>query len=103
MIRHAVLCNFRKDLKQSDIDALFAALHALKNQIPGIVAISHGKDNSPEGLQKGKTHGFTVDFIDAAARDAYLPHPAHQKVGAMVVAAAEGGLAGITVVDWEMA
>jgi hypothetical protein len=102
MIRHVVLCRFRRDLDPSGIDKLFAGLDALKDHIPGILAISHGRDNSPEGLQKGATHGFTVDFVDKAARDAYLPHPAHQKVGAMVVAAAEGGLAGITVLDWEM-
>ncbi|MDE2445926.1 MAG: Dabb family protein, partial [Alphaproteobacteria bacterium] len=48
------------------------------------------------------SHGFTVDFVDAAARDTYLPHPAHQKLGAMIVAAAQGGVDGITVVDWEV-
>ena len=46
--------------------------------------------------------GFTVDFADAAARDAYLPHPDHQLVGKMVVAALDGGLEGLAVVDWEV-
>ena len=102
MIRHVVLCRFRKDVSEAAIAQIFDALKALQQQIDGIIAITAGRDSSPEGLQKGCSHGFTVDFIDAAARDRYLPHPAHQKVGAMVVAAAEGGLAGITVVDWEV-
>jgi hypothetical protein len=99
MIRHVVLCKFRKD---ADVDAVFAAIKGLKDKIPSILAVTCGKDSSPEGLQKGFTHGFTVDFVDAAARDAYLPHPDHQVVGKMVVAALDGGLAGLTVVDWEV-
>ena len=99
MIRHAVLVRFKPD---ADTAPIFAALKALQDKIPGIIAISAGADTSPEGLQRGHTHGFTVDFRDAAARDAYLPHPEHQKVGGMIVAAAVGGIEGVTVLDWEM-
>ena len=98
MIRHIVLFKLRNG---ADAPEIFAALKALQAVIPGIKAISCGTDASPEGLQQGNTHGFTVDFENAAARDAYLPHPTHQKVGGMILAAALGGLAGITVVDWE--
>jgi hypothetical protein len=100
MIRHVVLFKLRKGLTQQVADEIFVALKALQQQVPGILAISTGQDQSPEGLQRGNTHGFTVDFVDAAARDAYLPHPAHQKVGGMIVGAAEGGIEGITVLDW---
>ena len=102
MIRHVVLCRFRSDVSAAEIAEIFAALKALQGKISGILAIAAGRDNSPEGLQKGFTHAFSVDFIDAAARDAYLPHPEHQKVGAMIVAAAEGGIGGLAVVDWEV-
>jgi hypothetical protein len=98
-IRHTVLIHFKPD---ADATAIFAALTSLQQIIPGIISISAGRDVSPEGLQRGATHGFTVDFVDAAARDAYLPHPEHQRVGAMIVAAAAGGIDGVTVVDWEM-
>ena len=99
MIRHTVLCKFKPD---ADVAAVFAALKALQQKIPGILAITCGADNSPEGLQKGYTHAFSVDFTDSSARDAYLPHPEHQKVGALVVAAIEGGTEGLAVVDWEV-
>lgn len=94
MIRHVVLTKLRNAAHAAQI---FAALRSLQNEIPGILDIRCGRDCSPEGFQRGHTHGFSVDFTDAAARDAYLPHPAHQKVGAMIVAASEGGVAGITV------
>jgi hypothetical protein len=98
MIRHVVLLKLRN---ADDAPTIFTALKNLQSKIPGIIAISTGADSSPEGLQRGYTHGFTVDFVDAAARDAYLPHPAHQKVGAMIVAACEGGVDGVLVLDWE--
>jgi hypothetical protein len=99
MIRHTVFCRFAKD---ADVATVATALRGLQQKIPGILSITFGADNSPEGLQKGFTHAFSVDFTDAAARDAYLPHPEHQVVGKMVVAAAEGGLEGLAVVDWEV-
>lgn len=99
MIRHCVFCRFGAN---ADITAISAGLKRLKDSIPGILAITFGPNVSPEGLGKGFTHGFTVDFTDAAARDAYLPHPEHQKVGQMIVAALDGGLEGLAVVDWEV-
>jgi hypothetical protein len=102
ILRHTVLLKIRSDVSDTEIADVFAALKSLKHEITGILAISTGKDNSPEGLQRGHTHGFTVDFDSAQSRDAYLPHPAHQKVGARIVAICEGGVSGITVVDWEM-
>ena len=99
MIRHVVLIKLRD---AADAPQIFSALKDLQSQISGIINVSAGSDCSPEGLQRGFTHGFTVDFVDAAARDDYLPHPAHQKVGAMIVAATTGGVDGIVVLDWEM-
>ena len=102
MIRHVVLFKLRHGFGDSAVAEIFNALKALQNEISGIIAVSCGADVSPESLQRGHTHAFTVDFTNAAARDAYLPHPAHQKVGGMIVASSEGGVEGITVLDWEM-
>jgi Stress responsive A/B Barrel Domain len=79
---------------------VFAGLAALKDRLPGILAFAGGADASPEGLQRGHTHAFTIDFADAAARDAYLADAGHKALGARLVAAARGGLDGITVVDF---
>lgn len=50
--------------------------------IPGVVEVAHGTSVSPEGLEQGFDWALVVRFADAAARDAYLPHPAHQPVAA---------------------
>jgi hypothetical protein len=102
MIRHVVLANLRSDLSAADIDTLSTAIRTMETEIPGIVAVAIGANNSPEGLDRGHSHGFTVDFVDAAARDAYLPHPDHVKVGKQLVAATQGGVEGILVLDFEI-
>ena len=103
MIRHIVLVRFSIDTSQARIDEIFGSLHALKQVVPGIVAISAGANASPEGLARGYTHGFTVDFSDIAARDRYLADPDHGKVGAALVGAATGGIDGLVVLDFALA
>jgi len=56
----------------------------LKGKIPGIVSFEYGLNNSPENLNKGFTHVYLLTFKDAAARDAYLPHPEHKSFGALL-------------------
>lgn len=100
MIRHIVLIKFRPELKAAQIEERLQAVVALKKKIGGILSITAGENNSPENLEKGFRHGFVVDFTDGAARDAYLPHPEHAKVGKSLVEAADGGIEGILVLDY---
>jgi Stress responsive A/B Barrel Domain len=101
MIRHIVLAKLRSNLTPAEMAGLSTALAAMKDEIPGIVAVSVGENNSPEGINRGYSHGFTVDFVDAAARDAYLPNPDHLKAARKLVEATEGGADGILVLDYE--
>ncbi len=91
MITHMVLLRVRKDVKKSEIDRVFAALAGLKGKIPGLLSFSGGAYSSNEGLQRGFTHGFCMTVPDAAARDAYVPHPEHEKVKKLVLAILDGG------------
>jgi len=76
-LRHVVLFAFRDDAPEDAIRTIESAFEVLKDQIPGIVDLEWGTNESPEGLDHGFTHCFVVTFHDAPARDAYLPHPAH--------------------------
>lgn len=102
MIRHIVLIKFKPELDSGAIELALASVVALKGKIKGIISVTAGANNSPERLEKGFRHGFVVDFADAAARDAYLPHPEHVKVGKALVEAADGGIDGILVFDYEI-
>jgi hypothetical protein len=54
---------------------------------------------SPEKLDKGFNHVYLLTFQDAAARDAYLPHPDHKKFGELL--GKLGVLEEVFVVDFE--
>ncbi len=101
MITHLVLLKIRKDVPQTQIARVFAALAGLKKSIRGIISFSSGAYSSPEGLQRGFTHAFCMTFENAAARDAYLPHPEHEKVKKIVLEVLEGGLDGVIAFDYE--
>lgn len=99
MIQHIVLCKFREDVSGDEIAAIWAALDAVRDVVPGMGAASFGENVSPEGLARGYTHGFVIAFEDAAARDAYLVAPEHKAAGARLVAACENAVDGLIVVD----
>lgn len=101
MVRHVVLMQLRNEVGPAEIAALYAQLAALRSVLPGMLAFSGGANVSPEGLGRGFSHGFTCDFEDAPARDAYLEHPAHKAAGARLVAATRGGVEGLLVLDFE--
>ncbi len=101
MVHHLVLFRFRDDLPPEAIPAVFAELRALRERIPGITGFSGGVDASREGLTRGFSHGFHMTFVDAAARDAYLPHPDHQRVVEQLLSLLEGGLDGVLTFDFE--
>ena len=97
MIRHIVLLKARPEVNEAHIASIFADLHALN--LPGILAIHSGRSESPEQIERGYLHGFTVDFTDWEALAAYQAHSDHQRAGRALVAAAQGGLDGILVFD----
>jgi hypothetical protein len=96
-----VLLKIRSDVPAEQVDAVFSALAGLGDRVPGILSFSGGPYSSDEGLQGGFTHGFCMTFPDAAARDAYLPHPEHEVVKTMVLEVLDGGLAGVVAFDYE--
>ncbi|MEO5615191.1 MAG: Dabb family protein [Cypionkella sp.] len=99
MIRHIVALRFPAGTSQQTKDALYASLAGLKSQIEGILSFHASRNVSIELLSRGFDDLFWFDFRDAAVRDAYLIHPAHQAIGARIVAETEGGAEGVFVFD----
>jgi hypothetical protein len=99
MIRHVVLFKPREDLRKGELQKIFDGLAALRHAIPGMIDF-HGSENcSPEGMNRGYSHGFTIDFMDVKARDTYLVDPEHKALGEQLSAAADGGKGGLLVFD----
>jgi hypothetical protein len=100
MIHHLVVLKIKKDAKPAQVTRVLADLDGLKKKIPGLLSFAGGPYSSPEGLNRGFTHGFVMTFRDAAARDAYLPHPEHEKVKERILPLLEGGLDGVIALDF---
>jgi len=79
ILRHVVLFKFKDNVTADQIDEVTLAFASLPSKIDAIVDFEWGTDVSVEGKSKGFTHSFVVGFRDAAGRDEYLPHAAHQE------------------------
>lgn len=95
-LRHVVLLRFKPEASAAEITAIEQAFAALAGRIAEVQSLEWGTNNSPEGLDRGYTHCFTLGFEDAAARDAYLVHPVHQAFSAQ----AGPHLAEVLVIDY---
>ena len=97
-VRHVVVFRFKPGTTPEQIRTLTEAFAALRHQIPGVLAFEHGVNDSPEGQNMGFTHVYLLTFASAAARDAYLPHPAHKAFGELI--GRLGIYDGVFVVDY---
>ena len=83
-VLHVVIFKYKPDVSAGDIQQVTDAFRELQHRIPGIRSFEHGVNNSPEGMNLGFTHVYTLTFESTQARDAYLPHPEHTAFGALV-------------------
>lgn len=81
VLRHVVLFGFKETSSPEDVQMIVDAFKALPSKISEIKGFEWGVNSSPEGLNQGLTHAFTLTFHSDADRDAYLPHPAHKEFG----------------------
>jgi len=95
--RHIVLFQFKADAPAAKVQAIVDAFKALPGKLPAIQAFECGTNVSPEGLDQGFTHIFTVTFASKEALEKqYLHEPAHQAFVAMLGGVLEKAL----VVDY---
>lgn len=83
-LRHVVLFGFRDGTPPEKIAEIERAFESLPDAIEGITDFEWGTNVSPENHAHGYTHCFLVTFDSEAARDAYLPHPAHAAFGTLL-------------------
>ena len=99
MIRHIVLIRFQPQVSEAEIADIFAALPKLAARLPGVLHFAAGRSASPEQIERGYLHGFTVDFADWDALATYQADAGHKAFGGALVAHAVGGIDGILVFD----
>lgn len=85
MVEHIVLLKLKEGITEDKTKAMMKGLNELKKVISGMVEVSGGYNNSPEGKSAGFNFGFIVKFKDNESRDGYVPHPEHIKLAQTLV------------------
>jgi hypothetical protein len=98
MVRHVLLLAPKAGASAADIEACRLAITALVGKIPGLLDCRWGENFAPAERRDGFSHGFSMDFTDRAALDAYGPHPEHKPAAKQVRAMFER----IVVFDFEI-
>ncbi len=85
MVDHLVLFAVREGASVEEVEDLLASIRGLKDEVPGVVDLSVGKDFT--GRAGEYTHGLFARFESAAGLQVYMGHPAHlavvEKLGAV--------------------
>lgn len=95
-LRHVVMFGWNEGTDPEYVTKIVNAFEALPKQISFIKAFEWGLNNSPENLNKGLTHCFTITFDSESDRDAYIIHPAHKAFVALLNPAPDN----VTVFDY---
>ncbi len=83
--RHYGMFQFKNEISDDKIKECFETMMQMVGKIPGLLRMEHGPYDSTEGLNDGYTHGFIMTFDSPESREAYLPHPIHEKVKDLVI------------------
>ena len=78
MITHIVLLQPKSETTGEELEAFLAHVRDLQKLVPGILAISTGKNRSSYSSEY--TYGIIMRFVDEAHLLAHHPHPAHLAV-----------------------
>jgi hypothetical protein len=78
MIAHVVLLQPKSETSDDEMMPVLDRVQALQQVIPGIFAISTGKNLS--AFHSGFTYGVIMHFEDEVPLKAHHPHPAHVAV-----------------------
>jgi hypothetical protein len=77
-LRHVVLFGWKAGTDTVAINHIVAAFKELPGKIKTIKSFEWGVNNSPEHLNQGLTHCFTLTFDSEKDRDDYLVNPTHK-------------------------
>jgi Stress responsive A/B Barrel Domain len=75
MYKHFVLLKIKENHTQHEVNKIFSILGELKNEVPGMMLMSYGKNLSEYHDSYGFTHAFSVDFIDKEFYRLYQQNP----------------------------
>ncbi|MCU6239897.1 Dabb family protein [Enterobacter kobei] len=99
MIRHILFITLTDDASPEQINAVRQAFLHIPKRVEGVSRVEWGVNDSPEAKSAGFTHCVLMTFADEAARQRYLPHPAHDTLKSIFIPV----LQDIVVLDFTLA
>lgn len=78
MYVHCFAFRWKPGVTDEQIELAASEIRALQTQIPGLLEVYVGRNESPRS--QGYGFGGVTKFVDKASFEAYGPHPAHQKL-----------------------
>ena len=85
-VKHFGMFKFKDGVSDTQIAHCFEEMRGMTGKIPGLLEVICGDyDDNEEHLNEDFTHGFVMSFDSQASRDAYLPHPEHERVKEIVI------------------
>ena len=91
MIRHCVMLKLSHDNDQAEVAAIMQGLERVAERLPGCVGFLAGKNIDLEGKSPEFPFGFTLDFENEEALNAYAQDPEHVALGHRLVSLCGGG------------
>ncbi|MDA0766802.1 MAG: Dabb family protein [Verrucomicrobia bacterium] len=86
IVKHFGMFQFKEGVTEAQIETCWDSMRGMVGKIPGLLEVHCGPyDENEEQLQDGFTHGFVMSFDRRQSRDAYLPHPEHERVKEIVI------------------
>lgn len=95
MIRHNVFFKIHNTTAQDFIDSAFHLLFGLKEKIPGFLRIAGGKCSFYENRGPDQLYGFSIDFANEDAYNAFLTDPITNPAKSAIINIAVNGYNGI--------
>lgn len=84
-VQHLVLFQFKPGTTPAELRQVYDGFDTLIAGTPGCIGFQWGRNNSPEGLAKGFTHGFVITFESLEARDKYMGARNHDEFREIVL------------------
>ena len=102
MIRHTILFKLKSDVSKQEVERIFTDILELTGKLQGILAITGGTCYFHDQKAGGPpfTHGFSIDFSDQKARDAFLHDAVTHPVKDSIVNVSAGGNQGVIGFDF---
>lgn len=79
-IWHIVVFQTADDVTPERVEQIRGMFTECEGQVEGLEWVRAGSNNSQSRYAKGWDEAIVMQFSSAAARDAYIPHPLHQRV-----------------------